>query len=373
MLGGRGPSAVALRRQEAQRIRYLDAPASRAELPESTWTSPVPWAALAFWALALICLWLLAVDMIAWAVTGKQNWFNPAAGPPDAVGWGSIVFLVAMAAVVTAVVLPLVLQRPWMRLDSTDLTHRSRGFPRMKRPTAYRWADCGPFTVVRVPGGEGGTVRVVRCTHADGPFTVDGNFGDPDDVAAILNAYRLAYGGSRGAERGGPEPSSTDLADRTWTASRRGGLAPLIVFAVCGGFMAPMFAYATGPRDAGVVLYDRRPRAHRHNPGVTAVLRCQPAVATTGFDWRHHRRCPQGVAITAAGAPLGGLRSIHQRGRFDGPMQAGPRNADAESRGLRLPGRSRGRIERLPQGLRKHRAELTPPASRRTRGGPRRT
>lgn len=249
MLGGRGPSAVALRRQEAQRIRYLDAPASRAELPESTWTSPVPWAALAFWALALICLWLLAVDMIAWAVTGKQNWFNPAAGPPDAVGWGSIVFLVAMAAVVTAVVLPLVLQRPWMRLDSTDLTHRSRGFPRMKRPTAYRWADCGPFTVVRVPGGEGGTVRVVRCTHADGPFTVDGNFGDPDDVAAILNAYRLAYGGSRGAERGGPEPSSTDLADRTWTASRRGGLAPLIVFAVCGGLMAPMFAYATGPRD----------------------------------------------------------------------------------------------------------------------------
>lgn len=211
MLGGRGPSAVALRRQEAQRIRYLDAPASRAELPESTWTSPVPWAALAFWALALICLWLLAVDMIAWAVTGKQNWFNPAAGPPDAVGWGSIVFLVAMAAVVTAVVLPLVLQRPWMRLDSTDLTHRSRGFPRMKRPTAYRWADCGPFTVVRVPGGEGGTVRVVRCTHADGPFTVDGNFGDPDDVAAILNAYRLAYGGSRGQSGVGRSPRR-----RTW-------------------------------------------------------------------------------------------------------------------------------------------------------------
>ena len=100
-----------------------------------------------------------------------------------------------------------------------------------------------------VPGGEGGTVRVVRCTHADGPFTVEGNFGDPDDVAAILNAYRLAYGGSRGAERRGPEPLSTDLADRTWTASRRGGLAPLIVFAVCGGLMAPMFAYATGPRD----------------------------------------------------------------------------------------------------------------------------
>ena len=66
----------------------------------------------------------------------------------------------------------------------------------------------------------------------------------------ILNAYRLAYGGSRVAHGRVPAPSSTDFADRTWTASRRGGLVPLTVFAVCGGFTALMFANATGPTDA---------------------------------------------------------------------------------------------------------------------------
>ena len=155
MLGSGGPSPGALRREEAQRLRYLNAPASPAALPDSTWTSPVPLAALAFWLFALVCLWVLAVDLISWGITGKQNWFNPAAGPPDGVGWASIVFLVAMAVLVTAAVLPLFLQRPWMRLDSADLTCRRRGFPRMKPPTVYRWADWGPLTVVRVPGGEG--------------------------------------------------------------------------------------------------------------------------------------------------------------------------------------------------------------------------
>ena len=254
MLGGRGPSAVMLRRQEAQRIRYLDAPASRAALPESTWTSPVPWAALAFWALALICLWLLAVDMISWAVTGKQNWFNPAAGPPDAVGWGSIVFLMAMAAVVTAVVLPLVLQRPWMRLDSTDLTHRSRGFPRMKRPTAFRWADCGPFAVVRVPGGEGGTVRVVRCTHADGPFTVDGNFGDPDATS---------------------RRSSTPIAWRTGVPAGQSGVGRSPRRRTWRTAPGPLRAAAASPRRRPA---DRIRRVRRVNG--TDVRRTRPAPET---------------------------------------------------------------------------------------------
>jgi hypothetical protein len=250
MLGGRKPSSGALRRAEAQRIRHLDVSPSPAALPESTWTSSVPWAGLAFWVVALICLGVLAVDLISWGATGKQHWLNPDADPPDAVGWASIVFIVTMAAVVAVAVFPLLLQRPWMRLDSTDLTYRGRGFPRMKPPWMYRWADCGPFTIVRVPGGEGGTVRVVRCAHADGPFTVDGDFGDPDDLVTILNTYRVAYGGSRGAGERMPESASTDLAECTSTASRRGGIAALIVFAVCGGLIALLFAHATGPTNA---------------------------------------------------------------------------------------------------------------------------
>ncbi len=253
----------------------------------------MPLAALAFWLFALVCLWVLAVDLISWGITGKQNWFNPAAGPPDAVGWASIVFLVAMAVLATAAVLPLFLQRPWMRLDSADLTCRRRGFPRMRPPTVYRWADCGPFTVVRVPGGEGGTVRVVRCAHAQGPFTVDGDFGDPDDLVTILNAYRLAYRGSRGAAERASQPSSRELADRTSTASRWGGLIPLIVFAIGGGFMALMFAHATGPRDAEALFW------------VTVVLAPIGAVMASRL---YYVVSPPWIRLDSTGVTVGGAR-----------------------------------------------------------------
>jgi hypothetical protein len=141
MLGGRKPSSGALRRAEARRIRHLDVSPSPAALPECTWTSSVPWAGLAFWVVALICLGVLAVDLISWGATGKQHWLNPDADPPDAVGWASIVFIVTMAAVVAAAVFPLLLQSPWMRLDSTDLTYRGRGFPRGRRADAGAGVD----------------------------------------------------------------------------------------------------------------------------------------------------------------------------------------------------------------------------------------
>jgi hypothetical protein len=138
-------------------------------------------------------------------------------------------------------------------------------------PRAYRWADCDPF-VVHSNGID--EPLSVECELSQGSLRCPSWYGDADDVAVLLNAYRSVYGNAEapsGPDDGGKQPSlrklrrqeaerlqglegpalQAALGERTWSHSARHWwtvTAAMSVWAVpLAGFFA--FALATVPCD----------------------------------------------------------------------------------------------------------------------------
>lgn len=178
-----------LRHREALSLEGLHGPELEAAVGQSFWQSRRSIGGLLFATLLIVCPWALALDGWSWVFTGEPH-IGDSASPPAA-RWSVTLLLTALSVVLTAGWLGA-WRRLWIRLDSTGITHRTAWYFRQSPPTAYPWAQCGPFAVREVPVSDGRSAWLVECVHDT--FTLgDDLFGDPRDLATILNVYRSAY------------------------------------------------------------------------------------------------------------------------------------------------------------------------------------
>lgn len=178
------PSSKELRRAEAQHIRALDPGRVGRELRETTWaTRNSPWLVILMLFIA-VGTWLGVARLLAAVSVGAQGWLPLGIGACLAVLW-------TMGAVAAW---RRFLNVPRLHLDSSGLTYHESGDPDEGGAWAHRWSECGPFEVV-TKTGDGTQHRYVQCAvSGDGTLLLLADFGAPEDVTTILNAYRCAYG-----------------------------------------------------------------------------------------------------------------------------------------------------------------------------------
>lgn len=317
-------SSRVLRRQEAKRLNAVDGERLRAAVTESVWVAPRAWAGLVFWGVGLSGLSLVVLECVMWALglTGNDGVLG-GNGPAGLAGWLTTALFVAFAVLFAGFWLSC-WQRPWVRLDSTGITKRGLRFGWPPPPSVYQWERCGEATVRVTPTSGGQPMSTLDCPYDDHTTVTldDYRFGDPHDLATILNAYRSVYahtspvdatatdrtpackGDSPAVLRrsdaqrleGLTGPALRDaLGESTWTASAAQRYGQLGLIAACAVAWAAFLIWGASEDPTSVVMWS-------FMSGIGVVI-------GIGFAWALFPALrPPWTQLDSSGVTLGGAR-----------------------------------------------------------------